>query len=436
MERLSYPIDVQIELTEACNQKCQHCYNFWRYDSNVVKKDELNVENFLLVLKKLNDCGVSMITLTGGEPLLRPEVFFALLKEAKKYDMEVGLNSNAVLINKEMAKKMFKEGLDHALISVLGTELTHDSVSNLPGGFKKTCKGISNLIEADIKVAVNMVASKLNQGEIYQVGKIIKDLGVKTFCVTPMVPSHESHRQYLLTNEECKNSLRCLLKTRDDFGFNIDTLEPLARCMFKDFEDDEFINFFGNRICSAAVSSCAISSRGNVRPCIQSDKEFGNLLLNDLFDIWEKMAFWSSCDILPKECAGCNANIICEGGCRMSAKLVNGQYNGKDMYMTEPIMDFDRIKKLSNNDVLTFNNNDLLKINNHVRFRKEKFGWVVYSYGNVEFCTDDGRDFIKQLVERQSFTVNDLIKEFSFSDDSIGPVISKFLNSKIILIIH
>ncbi|MFZ2310665.1 MAG: radical SAM protein, partial [Patescibacteria group bacterium] len=161
MKRLSYPIDVQIELTEACNQKCQHCYNFWRYDSDLVKKDELNADKFLLVLDKLNECGISMITLTGGEPLLRPEIFFTLLKQAKKYNMEVGLNSNAVLINKEMAEKMFEAGLDHALISVLGIESTHDSVSNLSGGFRKTCQGISNLVEAGIPVAVNMVASKL-----------------------------------------------------------------------------------------------------------------------------------------------------------------------------------------------------------------------------------------------------------------------------------
>jgi MoaA/NifB/PqqE/SkfB family radical SAM enzyme len=109
MKRLSFPIDVQIELTEACNQKCRHCYNFWRYDSEVVKKNELSAADFLLVLDKLNDCGVSVITITGGEPMLRPEVFFSLLRKAKRYDMEVGLNSNAVLISKEIAHRMFEE---------------------------------------------------------------------------------------------------------------------------------------------------------------------------------------------------------------------------------------------------------------------------------------------------------------------------------------
>ena len=157
MERLLFPLDVQIELTEACNQKCRHCYNFWRYNSKTIKKDELCSNDFLTILKKLNDCGVSMITLTGGEPLLRPKIFFSLLKQAKKFDMEVGLNSNAVLINNEVANKIFNNGLDHALISLMGVELTHNSISNLPNGFKLTCNGINNLVKTGINVAVNMV---------------------------------------------------------------------------------------------------------------------------------------------------------------------------------------------------------------------------------------------------------------------------------------
>ena len=433
MERLSYPTSVQIELTEACNQKCIHCYNYWRYDSDKVKRDENNVDKFITIINKLNDCGVSLLTLTGGEPLLRPELFFSMLNKAKKYDMEVGLNSNAVLINKEMSDRMYNEGLDHALISLLGTEKTHNYISNLPNGYRHTCEGITNLVKSGVSVTVNMVSSKMNQEEIYQVGKIINDLGVKNFCVTPMVPSHESHLGYILTGAECKRSLLELIKTKHDFGFNIDSLEPIARCLFSEKEEDDFVSFFGNRICSAAVSSLAISSRGNTRPCIHSDNQFGNILINDLSEIWQDMGFWSSSEILPEKCTKCNANIICEGGCRMSAKLVNGAYNANDMYMTEPIMDFERINKLPERRNLYFDNETSLKINDHIRYRKEKFGWVVYVYSNLEFCTDSGYDFLKNLNSKTTFTVNQLAEELNISDDLILPIIKKLLNNKIIV---
>lgn len=436
MKRLSFPIDVQIELTEACNQKCRHCYNFWRYDSEVVKKNELSAADFLLVLDKLNDCGVSVITITGGEPMLRPEVFFSLLRKAKRYDMEVGLNSNAVLISKEIAHRMFEEKLDHALISLLGVKDTHNLIAGLPGGFEKTRNGIINLIEAGVPVSVNMVASKMNQNEIYEVGRMVKELGVESFCMTPMVPSHKSNLQYLLSKEECKNSLRELMRVQRDFCLEIDTLEPIPRCLFKEEEDEEFLPFLGNRICSAAISSCAISSKGNVRPCVQSDKEFGSLLFEDFSEVWERMKFWSSCDILPKECQKCNANIICEGGCRMSGKMVNGSYDSNDMYMTEPIMDFGRIQKLPERETIVLHKNDPLKINKQLRFRKENFGWIIYSHRKVEFCTEEGFNLIKQLCDKPYFTIENLMEEFSFSEDLIKPIIIKFLENKLILKIN
>ncbi len=432
MKRLSSPVDVQIELTESCNQKCVHCYNFWRY-AEEARPDELGVRDFLAILRKLQNSGISVITLTGGEPLLRRSIFFSLLEQAKKYGMEVGLNSNAVLVDKDSAKRMSDLGLDHALISVLGTESTHNLITNLPDGFKKTSLGISNLIESGIAVAVNMAVSKLNQHEVYEVGKIAKELGVKTFCATPMVPSDKSHLQYLLSGEECKEVLRTLLLAKERFGYHVDTLEPIARCLFTKEDEDDFIYFFGNRICSAAVSSCAVSSKGNIRPCIHADKEFGNLLKEELPAIWERMKFWANKDILPKECRGCGANVICEGGCRMSAKLTCGEYNGKDMYMTKPVMEPDRIQKLPKRNGKMIEENTILRINPKFRLRKEDFGGIAYVGSRIEFCTGDGLNFINQLKSKSSFTIKKIAEELKYKTDQIIPIINHLFNAKIII---
>ncbi len=436
MERLSCPIDVQIELTETCNQWCIHCYNYWRYNSRKPIRGEMNKQGFLTVLDTLQDCGVSVVTLTGGEPLLRPKIFFALLQKAKNYGMEVGLNSNGILIGKNEAERMYALGLDHALISLLGLENTHDFITNLPQGFKKTREGISNLVDSGISVAVNMVASRLNQKQIYAVGGVVKELGVKTFCVTPMVPSHPSHSQYLLSGEECKKALRELLRVKENLGLNVDTLEPIARCLFKEDEEKDFIYFFGNRICSAAVSSCVVSPKGNIRPCIHADKEFGSILKEGLSVIWRKMISWSSADMLPKECAGCNANFICEGGCRMSAKLTSGKYNGEDMYMTEPIMDMDRISKLPKNHPPDVNINTPLKINPKIFSRKEKFGWIVYIGNNVEFCTENGFTFILKLKEKGLFTKEGIVKDFGYGMEQTSLIINKLLRTQIVLAVE
>lgn len=432
MKRLFAPLDVQIELTENCNQKCIHCYNYWRYKQKI-DSNELNNKDFLFILEKLNNLGVSVITLTGGEPFLRKDLFFALLKQAKKYKMEVGLNSNAVLIKENDAKLMADIGIDHALISILGDEDTHDFITGKKLNFKKAILGISNLIKNDIKTAINIVASKLNQNEIYTVAKKMKNLGVKTFCATPMVPAHKNHLPYILNSNECKNVLKTLLKIKEDFNYNIDTLEPIARCLFNENEEDDFLPFFGNRICSAAVSSCAISSKGNVRPCIHADKEFGNLLKEDFNIIWQKMSFWASPDILPTECKSCEANPICEGGCRMSAKLIYGKYNEKDMYMVKPINNLKRAKKLPQINLPEITENTLLKINPECRFRKEIFGGIFYVGNNVEFCTDNGINFINNLKTENLFTAKILEINFNYSVTQLIPVLKRLIKNKIIL---
>jgi radical SAM protein with 4Fe4S-binding SPASM domain len=344
MKRLSAPLDVQIELTEKCNQKCFHCYNYWRY-SEEIGKNELNEQDFLLVVKKLAATGINSVTLTGGEPFLRPNLLFSILEYCKKNNIKVSINSNATLIKDSDASKMRDLGVTHVLVSLLGSEKTHNSITN-SNTFKKACDGIATMVDNNIKVSVNMAVSKLNLCELRNVAMTAKDLGAIVFCATPVVPSHQSHKNFLLNGEECKQMLRTLLKIKDEFQIRIDTLEPIARCLFDEDEEDEFVNFFGNRLCSAAVTTCAISSKGTVRPCIHADMEFGNLLYENFFDIWKKMDLWASSNILPSECKSCKAVVICEGGCRMSAKLSNGCYNGKDMYMKCPITNIERVKKL------------------------------------------------------------------------------------------
>lgn len=205
MKRLSAPLDVQIELTEKCNQKCFHCYNHWRY-SEEIGKNELNEQDFLLIIKKLVVAGINSITLTGGEPFLRPDLLFSILECCNKNNIKVSINSNATLIKKNYANKIRDLGVTHVLVSLLGLEKTHNNITN-SNTFKKACEGIAVLIDNNIRVSINMAVSKLNLFELRDVGMMAKNLGAITFCATPVVPSHQSNKKFLLSGEECKQML-------------------------------------------------------------------------------------------------------------------------------------------------------------------------------------------------------------------------------------
>ena len=105
MKRLSASLDVQIELTEKCNQKCFHCYNYWRY-SEEIGKNELDTQDFLSIVKKLATAGINSVTLTGGEPFLKPGLVFAILEACKENSIKASINSNATLIKESDASKI------------------------------------------------------------------------------------------------------------------------------------------------------------------------------------------------------------------------------------------------------------------------------------------------------------------------------------------
>ena len=435
MKRLSAPLDVQIELTENCNQKCFHCYNHWRY-SEEIGKNELKEKDFLLIVKKLVVVGINSFTLTGGEPFLRPKLLFSILEYCNQNNIKAGINSNATLIKNNDAGKMRDLGVTHVLVSLLGTEKTHNKITN-SNTFKKACDGIMALVDNKVKVSVNMAVSKLNFCEIRDVSKIVKNLGVSEFCATPIVPSHQLHKDFLLSGEECKQMLRILLNIKEELRLNIDTLEPIARCLFGEQEEDEFISFFGNRICSAAVTTCVISSKGTIRPCIHADMEFGSLLEENFSDIWEKMKSWASPDILPSGCKTCKAVVICEGGCRMSAKLISGCYNGKDMYMKQPITSTERVKKLpfkkeDEKETINFQETDVFNFNQSVILRKENFGGVACVNNKTDFLTEKGLDLLLTLKSRNTFSVKSLKEEFGLEANKIHPIFRRFYKNKII----
>ena len=432
MNRLFSPLDVQIELTEGCNQVCRHCYNYWRKDSKA-PSGELALDDFLIIVRQIHLARVGSVTLTGGEPMLRKELLFGLIPELQRLDIDVGLNSNGVLIDRESAGILAKSGLKHALISVLGPETVHNSIAGPGGSFVGTINGIKNLLDSGIDVAVNMPVSKANLAYLRETAILIRNVGVSKFCSGPIVPSCKTDISLCLSAEECKTCLRGLIGIGSDLSLTVAVLEPLARCLFRPEEDAEFIRFFGNRICSAAVSSCAISSRGDMRPCIHSDVIYGNVLPDKFLDVWNKMGEWASPEILPEKCIACNALMVCEGGCRMSAKNTTGRYNGPDMYMTEPISDPERAILMPQVDSLDrLGYEDLFEFNKRCIIRKEQQGYVLCAQGRLEYLTLQGFSFISLIRQFESFSLCLLVKETGHSVEMLEPVIQRLVLSGVI----
>jgi MoaA/NifB/PqqE/SkfB family radical SAM enzyme len=179
MYRLSAPLGVQIEITEGCHQRCIHCYNLIRPEA-YKPRGELTQKQLVTTLEIIAKHGVLDVNLTGGEPMLRKNVVFAMLKRARELGMRVGLNTTAFHVTTQDAQQLYDVGLRTALVSLLGVGQTHNGVANVSTGFERTVQGIKALVAAGIHVQVNMVVSTLNLHEVEAVGSLASDLGA--FC--------------------------------------------------------------------------------------------------------------------------------------------------------------------------------------------------------------------------------------------------------------
>lgn len=433
MYRLKSPLSAQMELTEACNNACLHCYNYWRYLETGQKVDDgskkLTKEHFLHLLDHLIEKEVRTISFTGGEPFLRKDVLFDLVRTAKDAGMTVGINSNGALITDRDIAILKEENIDFLLISLLCDDpLTHDNIVNSEA-HQLTSKSISSLIESGLNVDVNMVVSTYNQGRVYETAMYARSLGATNFSATPVLPCPlaKNHSGLILSPEQIKEVLGDLLKAKRQ-GMNVDVLEPLVHCMFNEEERTIYSCFLQNRSCSAGISDMVISPQGDVRPCILATQTYGNLLEDGWNKCWENLEDWSGPNLLPQECLRCETVDDCGGGCRIAALSHSNDLHGKDPYMTDPLTNSRLSSNLNDNALTSLNPETMLILPPRTSLRKEDFGSVVFLGKRFIFLDDDGTKLLLHLKNRGSFTSRSISEEINIKEGDLRDFLVSLLS--------
>ncbi|WP_130470885.1 radical SAM protein, partial [Candidatus Magnetaquicoccus inordinatus] len=137
-------------LLRRCNLQCRHCY------SGSADRDfqgELSREEIFRVLQDLHDCAVPAIILSGGEPLLHPDLF-AIAQRAKEMGFYLGLSSNGTLMDARKAEEIQQVGFDYVGVSLDGLELHHDRNRMQEGAFRQALSGIRACQQQGVKVGI------------------------------------------------------------------------------------------------------------------------------------------------------------------------------------------------------------------------------------------------------------------------------------------
>jgi len=181
VERRSPPGPVVIwNLIRRCNLTCKHCYSI---SADIDFKGELSTDEVFTVMDDLRSFGVPVLILSGGEPLLRPDIF-DISRRAKQMGFYVGLSSNGTLIDAHNIDAIAAIGYDYVGISIDGVRGTHDRFRRKDGAFDASMNGIRLCRDRDIKVGLRFTMTEDNVVELPDMLQLMEDEGISKFYLS------------------------------------------------------------------------------------------------------------------------------------------------------------------------------------------------------------------------------------------------------------
>ena len=172
-------------ITRACNLKCVHCYN----DSGACNADdELSTDEAKGVLDDLVQFGVPSVLFSGGEPLMRPELF-ELIGYAVERGMRAVISTNGTLITAEMAKRIKHHGVSYVGISLDGIGPVNDRFRGVTGAFERAVAGIKNCQDAGVRIGLRLTLTGKNVQDLESLFDFFEAEQIERACFYHFVPS-------------------------------------------------------------------------------------------------------------------------------------------------------------------------------------------------------------------------------------------------------
>jgi len=171
--------------TARCNLKCLHCYS--SSDPSCMR-DLLSTEQAKQLLGQLPAAKVPVALFSGGEPLLREDLF-ELIAEARGLGLRTVISTNGTLITPEVAGRLAELELTYAGISLDGQEPFHDEFRQVPGSFRKALEGMENCRAAGLRTGLRFTITKANAAQVPAIFEIAVETGIRRICFYHLISS-------------------------------------------------------------------------------------------------------------------------------------------------------------------------------------------------------------------------------------------------------
>ncbi len=419
-KELKSPVTAQMALTYGCNNLCQYCYNSTRWLGEQDKG--ISLKNSMEIAKQITDNEIFEVVLTGGEPLLRRDLLYPLAEYFSQKGTDVKMNSNLVLISYEDTQKI----KDSGILSVFGSlsssdETTYNAITQTKN-YSKAIRGLETLLRNNIPTGINMVVTDLNKNQVYETGEFLHKLGINAFCASPASACEYMNPELELSTKDVVKTLDALLALQNDFGMNVDVVEPIPRCIVDN--PKKYEQFF-RRDCAAGKMTISIDPNGDVTPCTHVSKKYGNLSRERLEDIWKRMKEWRDGSFVPEKCYPCAELDICSLGCREAGKIKKGLHSSPDPWSKNPV----QMNRKTTEEVI-LKENEIYVIPNKIKYRKEGDDYALFgSRGHaVVLMNTDFFNLVRILQNKENFTLKNLSEDLGSKNKASNTI--KFLKAR------
>jgi heme d1 biosynthesis radical SAM protein NirJ len=336
-------------LVRRCNLTCKHCYSI---SADKDFAGELNTGEVYSVMDDLKGFGVPVLILSGGEPLLRPDIF-EISHRARAMGFYVGLSSNGTLIDETNIDAIAAVGYNYVGISIDGIGATHDRFRRMEGAFDKAMHGIRLCHERGIKVGLRFTLTRDNAAELPQILQLMEQEEIDKLYLSHLnyAGRGNKHRKDDVVHQITRQAMELLFETslRDinngvqrEFvtGNNDADGVYLLQWAAQRFPErlallEERLRQWGGN--SSGVNISNIDNLGNVHPdTMWWHYTLGNVRERPFSAIWNDLSdpVMARLKQHPRpvegRCAACHYLHICNGNTRIRAYQMSDNYWAED----------------------------------------------------------------------------------------------------------
>lgn len=321
------------ELTRSCNLSCAHC----RASAGLGPyPGELSTEECFKVIDEIASFSRPVIILTGGEPLLRKDIF-EIAEYGKNKGLTMVMAPNGTLLSAENVAKIIKSGIKRISVSLDGPDAaTHDNLRQVIGAFNQAVAGIKEAKKAGLEFQINSTITKRNVAQIAEIMDLAVELGARAHHIFLLVPTGRAKDMQSdeLSPGEYEDTLKFLARKIKKSAIEIKvTCGPHFNRLLLQQDPQSGASLRG-RGCMAGVSFCFISHLGDLQPCGYLEIKCGNLRELGFKKAWSDSEVFNNLRDFSKykgKCGVCEFRNVC-GGCRARAYAKYGDYLREEPY--------------------------------------------------------------------------------------------------------